>query len=301
MAEPERRASFLYAGQAVIEGIMFRGERSCTVTVRTPSGELTTVSRPVPSALNRLRRTPLTRGIVLLGETLVLGLWALRLSDQISRGVVGGGTSRAAAGGRTVAILLAGIGLFFVLPFATAVALASVLGFGSTSQHVAEGALRVTTLLTYVIAIGRIPAIQRSFAYHAAEHMVGHAYQSRIGMTTEQVRGMSPYLPWCGTTLLLLVFGLGSLAFAGIGVVSPGPGTAIAARVALPPIIASLALESMALASAAGAGPIIRAIAYPGMLLQRLTTREPSDEQLDLAIQAFQRAIANDAEDAGRR
>ena len=285
---------FPYAGQAVIEGVMFRGERTCSVTVRLPENGVRTTSRPVPASLNRLRRVPLFRGVVLLVETMTLGLWALRVSEKLSKGQDLTDTSGAGTAGRVMAVLAGALGLFFLFPFAIASALEARFGMTPGEAGVLEGFLRIATLVAYVVVIGRLRVVRRVFAFHAAEHMVARAHQDGVPLRLEEVRRQSRLLPWCGTTLVLTVLVAGTVVFAVINLFSLGWEWAVASRVLLPPVIAAFTMEAMAFSGRAVGGAPMRVLAFPGLLLQRLTTRPPSDDQIAVAIEALQVVIAQD-------
>ncbi|MGB9661855.1 MAG: DUF1385 domain-containing protein [Moorellaceae bacterium] len=274
-----------YGGQAVIEGVMMRGPHRLAVAVRRPAGDILVESRPFESwtAHHSLFRWPFFRGVAALIESLVLGIRYLSFSanlaleeeeEQLSpRDLV-----------LTVALALLGAtALFILLPAAAALLTHRVLPL--YGQNILEGALRLVLFLAYVAAISRIKEIQRVFQYHGAEHKVINALEAGEELTLEKVRKHSTLHPRCGTSFLLLVMVLTIVFFSLLG-----RGSLLwrlSSRVVLLPLVAGAAYEIMKFASRHLDSPLVRLVVAPGLWLQKLTTREPDDGMLEVALKAL--------------
>lgn len=294
--QEQQAQDFLYGGQAVLEGVMFRGQRNCALAVRTPSGDITTTHRSVSSQVNRWRRLPFLRGIILVIESVTLGLWAFQLSESLSKGETGRVGSRAIQAAKVLASLGIAMALFVLLPFLIVDALTDSLAV-TWQKSLVEGGLRLALLALYALVIGRFRPIQRVFGYHGAEHMVARAHQEGQPLTVGSARAFSTRLPWCGTTVLLMVAMVATLIFPLFSDLSRT--TALAARILVTPILAGISLEILFIGDPSKANKFASLVAAPGLLLQRLTTASPSDEQIEVALQALKAAIAKDKEAMG--
>jgi hypothetical protein len=281
-----------YGGQAVIEGVMIRGPRHMAIAVRGPDGQIITRSETLPGVMaGRLRRIPVVRGMIVLYETLALGLRALTWSSQVAAG----------ADRKEVSTPQMVLSLAFTLVFVAAiffagpVLLTGWIGsvFGNEYVEVAiEGLLRLAMLVAYVWLIGRIPEIRRVFAYHGAEHRAIHAYEHGRTLTASAVRDYPNEHPRCGTAFLLTVMVLALVLFIALG--TPPLWIRLIERVVLIPAIAAVAYELLRLGQRYGDAPILNLIYRPNLWLQKLTTRDPDDSQIEVAITALQHAIALD-------
>ena len=287
---------FTYGGQAVIEGVMIRGRSHFSLAVRRPDGSITTLQEPLNSIFTgRVRQVPLVRGVLILAETLLLGIRALNYSSRLAMesepGEVGENQSKWALG-VTLAISLAlGVGIFFVLPLLLVRLIDPFLASDIASNTI-EGLIRLAILLGYVWGIGFLGDIKRVYAYHGAEHMAVHAYEARLPLTPQNVRRFGTPHPRCGTAFLLTVVVVSIIAFAFLG--RPDLEWRILSRIALLPVIASVSYELIRFSGRYQDRWIGRQIAKPGLLLQRLTTRRPDDDQIEVAIAAMSNAIAAD-------
>jgi uncharacterized protein YqhQ len=285
-----------YGGQAVIEGVMIRGARAMAVAVRRPDGTIALKTERLGNIYtSTLRRIPLIRGVIVLWETLALGMKALSWSAAVATDEIDeDGTPRnmGAFTWVTMAVSMAlGVGLFFVLPV---LATAWLEGELPTVAVVGlEGALRLTLLIGYIWAIGRSDEIARVFQYHGAEHMAIHAYEEGRELTVQAIRRFPKEHPRCGTSFLLTVGIVAIFVFALLG--SPPLWWRLTSRVVLVPLIASVAYEAIRFAGFHQRWPIVRWLFTGNIALQYLTTRVPEDEHIQVAIASLECAIAEDA------
>lgn len=287
---------FMYGGQAVIEGVMIRGRENYSLAVRRQDGSIDNIHRPLSTLYTgKLRRIPFARGFVVLLETLVLGVKALHMSanmamqDQMEEeeGEIPGW----ALGATLAGSLVLGIGVFFLLPLLIVWALDSQIGSDLGSELV-EGGIRLALLIGYIWGIGHMRDIRRVFAYHGAEHMTVHAHEAGLPLNVENVRRFGTPHPRCGTAFLLTVMLVSIVVFALL--MGPSWEVRIASRIVLLPVIAAISYEIIRFTGVHQDWKISRLIARPGLLLQRLTTRQPDDDQIEVAIYAVETAIAAD-------
>src|SRR5260221_1250273 len=290
-------------GQAVLEGVMMRGPGNWAVAVRTPSGEIAQVSRSIDSqmARHRVLRLPILRGVMALGESLAIGFRALAISANYAaqeEKPEGEGDGEESAEPDTE--LSRGALIFaFVIAMGFAVALFKVtpglitelLPIKSGTWFViVEGAIRVTLFVGYLGLISLLPDLRRVFQYHAAEHKAINAYEAGEELTPETVQRYSLIHPRCGTAFLLWVMVLAVFVFAFFG--RPHWYWLIAERILLLPLIAGLAYELIRFAGKHQGNRVLMTLLAPGLWLQRLTTREPSLDQLEVSIRAL-RVVLN--------
>jgi len=289
------RATFYYGGQAVLEGVMMRGRRTMAVAVRAPSGQIVVKTEPLPKRLYQspIARVPFLRGMLMLWDTLGLGMKALMFSADVALAEQDAQLSRPAQWTTVVLALAFAIGLFFVLPLVIVGAFDHLLE-SSTLSNLIEGVVRLGLLVGYVGLIGRVQEIGRVYAYHGAEHKTINAHERGVPLVPEEVARQSITHVRCGTNFLLLVVAISVLVFALFG--RPDMVTRIASRVVLIPVIAAIAYEVIRLGAARYGNPLVRLIMQPGLALQRLTTREPSLDQIEVGIAAFKAVLAADEE-----
>ena len=287
----------MYGGQAVIEGVMIRGRDHFGLAVRREDGSIELHYEPLSALYNGSpRRWPLVRGFLTLLETMLLGIKTLQLSanmaaiDRDPDAEEGIPTWVMAS---TLGIsLVFGIGLFFITPLMIAWALNPVLNSDLLSEIV-EGVIRMVFLLGYIILIGRLNDVKRVFAYHGAEHMTVHALEANLPLTVENVRKFGTPHARCGTAFLLTVVVVSVVVFALL--LGPPLEWRIASRILLLPVIAAVSYEFLRFSGTHQDAWFGKMIAQPGLWLQKLTTREPDDAQIEVAIKAMQIAIAADA------
>ena len=283
-----------YGGQAVLEGVMMRGPRSWAVAVRRPDQTISLDLNPVDSVLDRvpILKRPFLRGVVVLVESLVIGLKALTYSAGQAAG-----EEEEIKGWEMGLTLLAAfalaIFLFVVLPTGITHYLAAGVK-GSLAQNVIEGILRLAVFLGYVLAIGRLPDIKRVFEYHGAEHKVINAYEAKEVLTVENVRKYSTFHPRCGTSFILIVLVFSIFLFSLL------PAGAlwwrIASRILILPVLAGLAYEILKLSAKYPEFVFSRLFIVPGRWLQGLTTGPPDDDQVEVAIQALTAVLQKEGE-----
>ncbi len=290
--QPQAQRRFVYGGQAVIEGVMIRGRDHYSLAVRKLNGDITTVSSRLSTLYTgRLRSIPLIRGVIVLLETLVIGIQALSRSANIALEEEGQELS-----GWSMAFMLAisltlGVGLFFIAPLFAIRSLDSFITSDELS-NLMEGILRLAVFLAYILLIGRLPDIKRVFAYHGAEHMTVHAHEHNLPLDVEHVRMFPTAHNRCGTAFLLVVMVVAIAVFTFVG--RPSLPVSVLSRIVLVPVIAAISYEIIRLSGAHAANPLVKFIVYPSLALQSLTTRKPDDAQIEVAIRAMEHAIAID-------
>lgn len=286
---------FFYGGQAVIEGVMIRGRHFYSLAVRRMDGEIYTTCERLNSFLSqRLRRIPLLRGMFALIETLVLGIKVLNRSATLAMQDQAPDEKEMPRWMLAITLcvsLTLGIGLFFVVPLWIVSYLDDHIE-SSLISNVIEGVFRLLVLVGYVGAIGLMPDVKRVFGYHGAEHMAVHTHEAGLSLGVDNVRRFPAAHPRCGTAFLLTVMVVAIALFAMLG--RPSIEVRILSRIALIPVIAAISYEIIRFSGAHQNNFLARLISYPGLLLQRLTTRTPDDKQIEVAICAMQAAIDAD-------
>jgi len=281
-------------GQAVLEGVMMRGPGNWAVAVRTPAGSIAQVSRPIDSAMarHRLLRLPILRGVVALGESLAIGFRALAISANYAAQEEGddGEVQTELSRGALIFAFAIAIG-FAVMLFKVGPALITeALPIKATGWFVVvEGLIRVTIFVLYLSLISLLPDLRRVFQYHAAEHKAINAYEAGEELEPEVVQRYSLIHPRCGTAFLLWVMVIAVFVFAFFG--RPAWYWLIATRILLLPVIAGLAYELIRFAGKHRENRIVMTVLAPGLWLQRLTTREPSLDQLEVSIRALREVL----------
>ncbi len=274
-------------GQAVIEGVMMRGPDIIATAVREPSGEILVKTEPFIPISNRypILKKPMLRGVVALVESLVQGLKALSFSAQAA-GEEGEELSNKEIALTMMFSLGLAILLFVIIPTYAAKYIHSAVT-DPRLLNLMEGVLRFAIFIAYIVAISKMKDIHRVFEYHGAEHKTIHAYEAGVPLDVEHVRTYSTLHPRCGTHFLLIVMIVSIIMFAFLG--WPELWVRIVSRILLMPVVAGIAYEIIRFAGRSEAAWVQFAIA-PGLLLQKLTTREPSDDQIEVAIKALEAA-----------
>jgi uncharacterized protein YqhQ len=282
-------------GQAVLEGVMMRGPRNWAVAVRKPDGEIAHVGRPIdPLAVRHwMLRLPIVRGVIALGESLAIGFRALSVSANYAAAEEAEGDGEPAEIGRWALFFSFAIAIGFALMlFKVGPALLTTLLPISNGGWfvIVEGLIRVTVFVAYLAVLSLIPSLRRVFQYHAAEHKVINAYEAGEELTPEVTQRYSLIHPRCGTAFLLWVMVIGVFVFALFG--RPAWYWLIVSRIALLPVIAGIAYELIRFAGKHADNRVLMTLLAPGMLLQRLTTREPTLDQLEVSIRALSEVLA---------
>jgi len=274
-----------YGGQAVIEGVMMRGSRSLAIAMRNPENEIVIQTEKLGNVYqSKLIKIPFLRGLVLLWDALGLGTRALTTSANIQTG-----EDEQLEGFSlylTIGISLAfAIGLFFLLPAAIGQLLQTYFGWNSWWSNLGEGIVRLILLIGYIWIIGFIPDIRRVFAYHGAEHKTINAYEGGVDLTPENVSKFSREHPRCGTSFLLTLVFISIVVFSIFGPMTLA--VRLFSRVLFIPIFAGIAYEYIRWTANHMNSLIIKIIIRPNLALQKLTTREPSLEIIEVGIAAF--------------
>ena len=283
-----------YGGQAVIEGVMMRSPSNWAVAVRTPEGDITEVIRAIESPMKRRRiwRLPIVRGIIALGESLAIGFKALAISANVMTQERDENGEIKTQIGRAQLIFSFAIAIGFALMlFKVGPALlTSWLPIDSTGVFViVEGVIRVTVFIVYIALVSLLPDLRRVFQYHGAEHKTINALEAGAELTPTSVQKYSLIHPRCGTAFLLWVMVIAIFVFAFVG--RPALHWLILSRILLLPIIAGLAYEVIRFAGKHQSNRLLMTLLAPGLWLQRLTTREPTLDQIEVSIQALQRVL----------
>ena len=294
-----------YGGQAVLEGVMMRSPSSWAVAVRTPEGDITEVVNEISSPMQRRRiwRLPIVRGVIALGESLAIGFRALAISANVmtqekdEHGEIKTQIGR----GQLIFSFTVAIGFALMLFKVGPALLTSWLPIGSTGLFVVvEGVIRVSIFIGYLVLISLLPDLRRVFQYHGAEHKTINALEAGSDLTPTNVQKFSLIHPRCGTAFLLWVMVIAIFVFAFVG--RPVWYWLIVSRILLLPVIAGLAYELIRFAGKHQSSRVLMTLLAPGLWLQRLTTREPTDDQVEVSIRALRRVIEREeAEPAEQR
>jgi uncharacterized protein YqhQ len=296
MAEPERRADHLYGGQAVIEGVMMRGRDHWAVAVRRPDRTIHVESHDVRTVGNRFPflKAPGLRGILALGQAMSIGVRALSISAHQSSEEQERPTRGQMVFSMTLAVVIF-VGVFIVGPAAL---------FGSFRRRVEsglllnllEGLFRVGLFLGYLWLIGRMKDIRRVFQYHGAEHKTIAAFEHQEDLVPDRIDRFSTLHVRCGTNFLLIVMVLTIFVFSLFG--NPPLVWRILSRVVAIPLIAGFAYEVLRLGARYNHTPVMRALMAPGLWLQKITTKPPTTDQIEVAVASFEEVLRREADGA---
>jgi len=286
------KESFNYGGQAVIEGVMMRGSQTMALALRSPDGDIIVETEPLNEMLYRgpISRIPFLRGLVMLWDALGLGMKALMTSADVAVG------EEASLSGPVSWVTAAlgiglGVGLFMLLPSFLAGLLAPYLA-SELLTSLTEGVVRLVLVIGYMWAIGHLPDIKRVFAYHGAEHKTINAYEAGKELTVPAIRPFPTAHARCGTSFLLTLVVLSVLLFAPLD--PPSLVWRLVSRLALLPVLAGVSYEFIRLMARNANRPWMRFLIGPNLALQRLTTREPDDDMLEVAISALKAVLADE-------
>jgi uncharacterized protein YqhQ len=292
-------------GQAVLEGVMMRGRHNWAVAIRKPDGEIHVEEHGLRTAVSRHPKLgkPVIRGVVGLYESLVLAMKAFAISAEYA-----GETEEEKLSSKEIALsMVLGVGLAVVLFIVLPAVITNFMVGQATERpftwNVVDGVLRVAAFFIYIWAISRMKDIQRVFAYHGAEHKTIHAYERGIPLDAEMIQRYQTMHVRCGTSFLLMVMVIAILvySFIPVRVITGWMGTdaqavtlavAILLRILLLPLIAGLAYEVIKWAGKAPDNPLVKVVLWPGLQLQRMTTREPEDDMIEVAVVAMSAVIA---------
>ncbi len=290
---------FFYGGQAVIEGVMIRGKTAAVTAVRRPNGE--TVTQVVPLAgiyTGWIRRAPFLRGIIVLIESMVLGIKSLMYSANVSlEEEIKEEISAKAIWGTIIFSFALAIVLFLLVPLFLTKLLDQYID-SALMFNLVEGLIRLAIFLGYLVAVGMVPDIKRVFRYHGAEHKAVNAYEAGVPMEVEAIKKYGTVHVRCGTSFLFVVLMIAIIVFSFIG--RPALWVMIASRVLLIPVIAAIGYEVVHFGARHAHNPLVSTILAPGRWLQGLTAKEPADTQLEVAIVALKKAVEIDSAEAAQ-
>jgi uncharacterized protein YqhQ len=286
---------YTYGGQALIEGVLMRGRDAIAVALRHPDGRIVFATERLDSGMHAhpASKWPFIRGLVVLYETLVVGTrWLIRSANVQAE------EDGVELGRGTVAIMLlltavAGIAVFFLLPLVIASVTTANVENGLV-QHLVEGLIRVAIFLGYLVLISRSAEVSRVFQYHGAEHMTIHALEAGDPLTVTEVRKYPTAHQRCGTEFLVIVVLLSIIAFSLVG--RQTPLVMVASRILLIPVIAAVGYELLKLGARHRSNRIVHWLLYPGLFVQKITTKRPTDDMIEVAIVSMEQALEADGE-----
>jgi len=310
------KQTLYYGGQAVIEGVMIRGPHSVVVACRRPDGEIAVRRETLGGVYTGLlRRIPFVRGVIVLWETLALGMRSLIYSSNVALGEEENEISPIAVIGMGLAALVVVAAIFFAGPVlltswlegridSSVVVVAAIFFAGpvlltswlegridsSVVVVVIEGLIRLAILVAYIGLIGLVPDIRRVYAYHGAEHKSIHALEAGDPLEPPAVQRHPTAHVRCGTSFLLTIVVVSVVLFAALG--SQELWMRVASRVVLIPVIAAIAYELIRLGGRFYGNPMARVLMWPNLALQKLTTRQPDDSQVEVALRALREVMA---------
>ena len=294
-----------YGGQAVMEGILMRGKKAYAMAVRRPDGGIEMIEKPISTLSEKypVLKLPLVRGFVALCSSMALGFSALSQSAEIAmdgqveepgkvekflQDKLGDKLNNILMGFAMVVAVAMSIGLFMLLP----TFLASLLPVGSTLVGAVEGLIRITIFVAYVGIISRNKDIQRVFQYHGAEHKAINCHEQDLPLTVANIAGCTRLHKRCGTSFMLVVMVITMVLFMIVRI--DGIWLRFVSRILLLPVIAGISYEISVKWAGGRDNWLVRAIIFPGMLIQRITTKEPEEDQIEVAIHALEAALAQD-------
>jgi len=289
-------ARFNYGGQALIEGVLMRGRDAIAVAFRHPDGRIVWASEPLNSGPHgwRLAKAPLVRGLIVLYETLVVGTrWLIRSASLQASGDGGAELGKGSVALMLLITLVLGVGVFFLIPLWVASVTTANVQQGWV-QHLVEGLVRVAIFLGYLALISRTPDIRRVFEYHGAEHKTIHALEHGDPLTVDAVQRYPTAHPRCGTEFLVVGLLLSILLFGFLG--RDNAALMVGGRLILIPVIAALGYELLRLGARFRSNPIVKVVMAPGILVQMITTKQPTDDQIEVAIVSMEQALLADNE-----
>lgn len=279
-----------YGGQALLEGVLMRGADYVAAAFRLPDGNIEIVSEKLSGIYNsRIKKIPFLRGLIVLWDALILGTRFLTLSANAQTGEeekIEGPTLYLTL----LASLALAVGLFFLAPAALGQWLGNVFGWNTWWSNVSEGLIRLLFAVIYIWVIGKMPEIERVFSYHGAEHKTINAFEAGAELTPANVKAYSMEHPRCGTAFLLTLILLSLIFFAALGPM--GWFWRLATRILFLPVLACIAYEYIRWTGNHLNSGFVRWMIRPNLALQRLVTREPSEEMLEISIAAFQTMYA---------
>jgi len=275
--------------------VLMRGRDAIAVALRAPDGRIVYATERLDSGVHgtRYSKLPFLRGLVVLYETLIVGTRWLVRSANVQAEEDGVEIGKGGVALMLAITLVLGVGVFFLLPLFIATFTAGDVE-NDIVQHLIEGLVRVGIFLGYLVLISRMPDIRRVFQYHGAEHMTIHALEHDDPLTVDAVRKYPTAHQRCGTEFLVVVIILSIIAFSLVG--RQAPLVMIASRILLIPVIAAVGYEILRFGARHRSNPVVKAIMAPGILVQMITTKRPTDDQIEVAIVSMEQALLADSE-----
>ena len=283
----KKEPSLAFGGQAVMEGVMIRSKEHLVISVRQPNEEIVTKAEELHSLSEKFRflKFPFVRGILALIETLYSGIKGIYFSANAAFGEEGGEEEESLSSKEIIVVIAVAICFSILLFSVTPFFLTSLMNLGGgVLFNIAEGVVRLSFLLGYLAIISLFGDFKRIFQYHGAEHATINAYEAGVELNVENVRNYSRFHARCGTSFLLIVTLISILFFSLL--TSPDYWVRLSYRIVLIPVISSVSYEALRLSDRYKDSRIVKALVAPGLLLQRLTTRQPDDKMLEVAITA---------------
>lgn len=316
-SKAKQDVDILVGGQAVLEGVMMRTPNTFAVAVRQPGGTITVMKERAPRWTDRfpMLKWPLIRGTAILIQSLILGIRALNFSAEaaMAEQPADGKTAESPAPvtgeskslqwavvGTMVFSLVLGIAIFVLVPYWLSGLVTGMVYPAASSQvsvhrhwvffNLVDGVIRVIFFLGYILAISLMKDIRRVFQYHGAEHKVVHVWEAKEPLVLENARKYTTLHPRCGTSFLLFVMVISIIVFTLFKF--DWWVLKVASRICLLPLIAGISYELIRVSARFPRHPFFRAIMTPGLMLQKITTRPPSDDMLEVSLRALQEALA---------
>jgi uncharacterized protein YqhQ len=278
---------FYYGGQAVVEGVMMRGQDTCVTAVRRTDGSIVVESQTLPKIYKgKMRKTPFIRGIIVLLESMVLGIQSIIRSANLALEEEGEEVS-----GWMLWLMVAGsIAFAVVLFFLTPLFLTKLFNIESALLfNLVDGLIRIAILVTYLGLMGFLPELKKVFSYHGAEHKTVNAYEHGVPLETNDVKKFSTAHVRCGTSFTFTVLIIAVLVFSLVGIHQTW--LMVLSRIVLIPVISSISYEAIYYSGRHPDNWLVKIVSKPGLLLQSLTTREPDEAKLEVAIAALRKVI----------
>ncbi len=282
---------FSYGGQAVLEGVMIRGQKNIVTAIRKPNQEIAIDKKPLPTFYTGwMRATPLLRGVVVLIESMVIGIQTLLYSGNVALEE----ENQKITTGWVWLLMLVSVGFVAVFFFLAPLFLTNLIRIPATSPwfYLVEGLIRIGIFVIYLRLVTLMPDIKRVFAYHGAEHKAVNAHESGIPLEVDAIKSSNKAHVRCGGSFLVVVLVIAVIVFALVG--RQAFWLMVLSRVLLIPVIAALGYEFIHFAARHDQNVIVRFLLKPGLWIQSFTTREPDDSQLEIAITALKTAIEAD-------
>lgn len=281
-----------YGGQALMEGVMMRGSKHVVAALRAPDGHIEIVHEELGGIYKtRVRDIPFLRGLITLWDSLGLGLRYLTISANVQTG-----EDEKISGPEMVITLIISLAisilLFFLAPAGIAQFIQDKMGASTLIGNIIEGFLRLAIVLLYMVVVSKMEDINRVFRYHGAEHKTINAFDNGVEVTLENVRKQSRLHPRCGTAFMVTVVLISIIVFILIGPLTPTLASRLISRVLLIPVISGIAYEYIRWSAKHLNNPIVKILTYPNLAVQNITTAEPDDSMLEVAISSFLTMLA---------